>query len=1118
MTNVRAWLGDLNLGRYADAFEENDIDPRALIELTDQDLKDIGVTSLGHRRVLLGAIKQLASQKAEPPAPEQVGLNADAANRDQREAERRQLTVMFCDLVGSTALSGKLDPEDLREVMRAYQDTCAKAIDRYDGHIAQTLGDGLMVYFGYPVAHEDDAQRAVRAGLDIVRAISELSAHLESQQGVLIDVRIGIHTGLVVAGEVGGADTRGDMAVVGETPNIAARIESLAEPGSVVVGNRTRRLIGDVFEFTALGPHELKGLSAPMELFQARAERAADSRFEAMHPEGLTPFVGRDEEINLLLGRWRAAKAGEGQVVTLEGEPGIGKSRITDTFRDMIGGEEHARLQYQCSPFHANSAFYPIIGQLERAAEFAQDDAVEAKLDKLEAQWGTEEPETLALIAGLLSLPVDRYPPLEMTPQRQKERTIEVLVAKLTRLAGDVPVLVVFEDLHWVDATSLEALDQVIGAVDTLPVLVVATFRPEFEARWSGQSHATLLSLNRLGKRQAGELVDQVTGAKRLPDVLRDQIVAKTDGVPLFVEELTKAVIESDIVVDGGDRYELSGSVDAITIPDTLHDSLMARLDKLIPVKEVAQVGAAIGREFSYQLMAALTPMSTSELDAALEKLVESQLVHSRGAPPDATYTFKHALVQDAAYNSMLKRDRLTLHKEIAETLTANFPTISETEPEILAHHYTRAELADAAIPKWLAAGRLALSRFAPTEALGHLRSGFNLIDRLPVSQDRDSVELALLMTTAAAYNATEGWASDYTKTTYDRALPIIQRLGSDESTFDTMIGIYYFYNVRGQMDEGAPVIVDAVTYADKKGSAANKLVAYQAYGQNTWYRGEFAKSVDCFETSMSVYDRAEHAAVANVWGVDFYASDHAWLGSAYWLVGRPDQASSAVLRALEHAKTMQQANTEAWVESICSFARLLQGELDLAVETAISACQKSAAIDYKIMEYIARAVQGAAYILQGANSLGINELERGLASFQGLGGGSYVPWWNSILAFGYAKDGRFDDAQRLLDAAERQAEEEGEVWSDPIIREMRGKAFLLEGENAKAAGQFRDGLEIANTLNSPSMALRVATPLAKIVEPDEGRAVLEPIYQSFTEGFSAPDLVAAKQALDELN
>jgi tetratricopeptide (TPR) repeat protein len=466
----------------------------------------------------------------------------------------------------------------------------------------------------------------------------------------------------------------------------------------------------------------------------------------------------------------------------------------------------------------------------------------------------------------------------------------------------------------------------------------------------------------------------------------------------------------------------------------------------------------------------------------------------------------------------MLKRDRLDLHKKIADTLAANFPAIAKTEPEILAHHYTRAELADAAVPNWLAAGQLALSRFAPTEALGHLDSGLRLVNRLAESPDRDRLELALHMATASAYNATQGWASDRTKATYDRALPIIQRLGSDESTFDTMIGIYYFYNVRGLMEEGTPVIVDAVNYADRQGSAANKLVAYQAFGQNTLYRGEFSKSVDCLETSMSVYERAKHAALANVWGTDFYASDLAWLGSVYWLVGWPDQASMAVERAREHAQSMHQANTEAWVEAICSLARLLQGELDLAVETAISACQKASGIDFKIMEHIARAVLGAARILQGANSVGISGLESGLASFEGLGGGSFVPWWKSILGFGYAKDGRFDDAQRLLDDAGRQAEFGGQIWSDPIINEMRGKVSLLKGERAQAIDHFKTGFEIAHNLASPSLALRLATNLAVLVDPEAGRSILRPVYHQFTEGFSAPDLRAAKQVLETLN
>jgi class 3 adenylate cyclase len=791
MSSIRAWLKESGLEQYAGAFEENAITVDLVRDLTDDDLKDLGITMMGHRKALLRAIDALSVNDGliQPGAP--VHKKSATLRNARRDSERRQITVMFCDLVGSTALAEKLDPEDLRDVMRAYQDASGVAIARFGGHVAQTLGDGLMVYFGYPIAHEDDAHRAVSAGIAILSEIEKLNSEVAAKQGIEIAVRIGIHTGPVVAGEVGGIDTRGDMAVIGETPNVAARVEAHAKPNTVVVSARTHRLVSTLFDFDDLGEHRLKGVGTPIRLFSVTGTRPAESRFEAMHPAGLTPFVGRDEEIGLLMGRWDQARDSEGQVALLCGEPGIGKSRITSTFRDMIAGDQHIRLQYQCSPFFTNSAFYPIIQQMEFAAGFVADDATETKLDKLETVLGrfaSDVPAVAPLFFAMLSLPLTRYPPLNVSPQRQKEMTIEVLVEQLRGLARQNPVLMVFEDVHWIDPTSLEVLDHVIAAVAELPVLLIVTFRPEFEPHWGGVSHVTVHTMNRLGRRQCAAMIDRVAGDKLLPESLKDQIVIKTDGVPLFIEELTKAVLESDIVVDAGDHFELSGSVDEIAIPDTLHDSLMARLDKLIPVKEVAQIGAAIGREFSYRLMAALSPMSGPDLDAALDKLVDSQLVYRRGTPPEAAYTFKHALVQDAAYDSLLKSDRLDLHKQIAETLAANFPDISETEPELLAQHYTRAELADAAVPSWLAAGQLALSRFAPTEALGHLRSGLGLIDRLPESRDRDRMELSLHMTTAAAYNATEGWASDHTKATYDQALPIIQRLGDDENVFDTMI------------------------------------------------------------------------------------------------------------------------------------------------------------------------------------------------------------------------------------------------------------------------------------------------------------------------------------------
>jgi class 3 adenylate cyclase len=638
--DVAAWLHGLGLGRYEQAFRENEIDWDALPKLTAEDLKDLGVVLGGHRRKFLEAIVALGG--ALPVAA------ATVASRDVPapvDAERRQLTVMFCDLVGSTALSSRLDPEDLREVIAAYHHAVAEIVARFDGFVAKYMGDGVLVYFGYPRAHEDDAERAVRAGLGVIDAIGRLDV-----KSVKLLARVGIATGLVVVGDLIGEGSAQEQSVVGETPNLAARLQALAEPDAVVIAAGTRRLVGDLFEYRDLGAVEVKGIADPVPAWQVLRPSVVASRFEALRGSALTRLVGRDEEIDLLLRRWARAKAGDGQIVLISGEPGIGKSRITAALAERLQAEPHLRLRYFCSPHHQDSALFPFIDQLGRTAGFARDDTPATRLEKLEAVLALAAPpdEDVALLADLLSLPAsERHPLPNLSPQRKKERTLEALIHQLEGLARQQPVVMVFEDAHWIDPTSCELLDLLVERVHRLPVLLIVTFRPEFQPPWTGQSQVTMLALNRLDRHDRTVLVEQIAGGKALPADVIDQIVDRTDGVPLFVEELTKSVLESGVPLLG--------------IPTTLHESLMARLDRLASVRLVAQIGAAIGREFPYPLLYAVSRLPAEELQAGLARLVASALVSQRGTPPDAVYTFKHALVQDAAHGSLLRSTRQQL-------------------------------------------------------------------------------------------------------------------------------------------------------------------------------------------------------------------------------------------------------------------------------------------------------------------------------------------------------------------------------------------------------------------------------------------------------------------------
>jgi class 3 adenylate cyclase len=717
--DIGEWLDDLGLGKYTKVFAENEIDLATLPHVTEEDLKVLGLT-LGARRKLLAAVERL-DHEIKPKS----GARVDGDRAGGTEAERRQLTVMFCDLAGSTELSERLDPEDLREILQAYQKACSEIIGRYEGHVAKYIGDGLLVYFGYPKAHEDDAQRAVRAGLEIVSGVAGLSGRIGAPPNIELAAHLGIHTGLVVAGEMGAGDTREEMAIVGETPNIAARLEGLAGPGSVLISDSTHSLIEGLFVCEALGPQSLKGISEPVAVYRVKGETTARSRFEAAASRGLMPLVGREQEMALLLDRWEQAKHGEGQVVLLSGEAGIGKSRITRMLRDRVASEDHVRLRYQCSPYHTNSALHPIMDQLERAAGFARDDPARVRLGKLEsllAQSSRQPAEAVPLLAAVLSIPTgDRFPPLELSPEAQKERTLAALIDQIKGLAENRPLLIIFEDAHWIDPTSQELLDLIVDHAQALKALVLITYRPVFASPWGGHPHVTSLTLNRLGRRQSQSMVRALTANKSLPDEVLDQILAKTDGVPLFLEELTRTVLESGLLKEEEDLYVLAGPLPPLAIPATLHDSLMARLDRLSPIKEVAQTAAAIGREFSHQLLSEVSTATDEGLEDALAQLAEAELVFRRGKPPQATYTFKHALVRDAAYESLLKSKRRELHGRIAEALEQSFPERAEVEPELLAYHLTEAELTEPAIAYWRTAGLRAIERSANVEAVAHL-------------------------------------------------------------------------------------------------------------------------------------------------------------------------------------------------------------------------------------------------------------------------------------------------------------------------------------------------------------------------------------------------------------
>lgn len=728
MPEVREWLVSLGLAQYADTFDENAIRWDVLSDLDHDILKDIGVLAAGDRVRILKAVAALQAEN------EPTGLTSLAPPAVRSiaggDAEHRQLTVMFCDLVGSTELSQTYDPEQLRELNRTYQDAAKAAIEKFDGYVARYMGDGVLAYFGYPKAHEDDAEQAVRAGLELTTSLSRLDTFTE------LSARVGIATGPVIVGDLIGDGASQESAVVGETPNLAARLQGIAEPDSVVISDSTHALLLGLFDCADLGAQRLKGFSDLHRPWRVMGERSSNSRFEALHSEALTPFVGRASELGLLVDRWETAVAGEGQVVLLEGEPGIGKSRLADEFRRAIGSRSHSAIRYQCSSHHTNSAFFPFVSQLQHASNIRVQDDLEQRLDKLESVVvdTPERSKTLWLFAALLSLPTDRYPALILEHEQLKSATIEAFRSQLAAFCRDAPVLILFEDVHWIDPTSREVLDTLMEAGQQLPVLFVLTRRPESDSAWGGHGLATELRLNHLARRDGLSIIRDVAQGKDLPEEVTRQILAKTDGVALFVEELTKTVLESGLLREEPGGYVLDGPLPELAIPSTLRDSLMARLDRLLPVKQIAQAGACIGREFSHGLLQVVTGMPETALRHGLGQLIDNQLIFQRGTPPDATYTFKHALVQDVAYEGLLRARRREIHAAILAALEEDHRENLSEVIELLAYHAQRGELLEKAVTYLRQAGGKAYARSAGRESRAYYDQALGILNAFPES------------------------------------------------------------------------------------------------------------------------------------------------------------------------------------------------------------------------------------------------------------------------------------------------------------------------------------------------------------------------------------------------
>jgi TOMM system kinase/cyclase fusion protein len=1064
------------------------------------------------------------------PAPMDVppGQAESLIGSETSDAERRQLTVLFCDLVDSTGLASQLDPEELRVVVRAYQDTCARVIARFEGHIAQYLGDGLLVYFGYPQAHEDDAQRAVRTGLGMVEALRQLNTRLGQERGVQLAVRLGIHTGLVVVGEVG-SGSRQEQLALGETPNVAARLQGLATPNTLVISAATLPLLGGFFVCQSLGTPPLRGTTQPLAVYQVLHESTARSRLEAAGSRDLTPLVGRAQEVGLLLERWAQVKDGSGQVVLLSGEAGIGKSRLVQVLQEHVASEPRAWLTpCQCSPYHQNSALYPWIELLERLAlRFEREESPQQKRRKLEGflvQHGLSLAEAVPLFAALLSLPLPAaYAPLSLSPEQQKQKTLQGLLTILLRIAAQQPVLLVMEDLHWVDPSTLELLNLLVDQGPTARILALLTFRPDFSPPWTGRAHCTQVTMSRLPRHQAVEIIRQVAHGRTLPSEVVEQIVAKTDGVPLFVEELTKMVLESGLLQEREERYELSGPLPALAIPTTLHDSLMARLDRLGAVKNMAQLGATLGREFPYALLQAVAPWDEVTLQRGLQQLVETEFLYQRGVPPQATYLFKHALIQDAAYQSLLRSTRQQYHQRIAHILEQQFPETVETQPELMAHHCTEAGDTVQAIGYWQQAGQRAIERSAHVEAITHLTTGLALLKALPETSERTQQELSLYIALGIPLIATKGYAAPEVGHVYTQARDLCQQLGETTALFPVLRGLWIFSVQQGQLQTGKELGIQLLNLAQNQHDPTLVLEAHRALGSTLYFLGEFAPARVHLEHGIDLYDPHQHRSLAFRYGQDPGVVCRTFAAWVLWSLGYPDQALQQSQEALTLAQDLAHPFSLGYALFFAARLHQYRREAPAVQEWAEALISLAREQGFTQMSAMGTIMRGWAFAEQGQKEEGLAQIHQGLSAYRATAAEVTRPFFHSLLAAQYGQAGQVNEGLHVLTEALAALSTHGRHFYEAEMHRLKGELLLRRASPTEEAEAYmHQALVIARHQQAKSLELRAAVSLGRLWQQQGKRTeaynLLAPIYGWFTEGFDTPDLRQARALLDELS
>jgi class 3 adenylate cyclase/predicted ATPase len=1102
LESVGAWLNRLGLGAYEMTFEANRVDLEVAAQLSDADLKDLGIRPLGDRKRLLQAIAELRSSGAQ---------------LRRHQWERRHLTVMFCDLKGSTVLATQLDPEDLASVIGAFQHCCADIIAHYEGFIARYLGDGILVYFGYPQAREDDTERAVRAALAIIEDISSL----EPMPGLRIQVRVGIATGPVVVGDSSDGAVLERHGVVGQTPNLAARLQAVADPNSPVISESTYRLAGHVFECVALKPLSLAGFAAPIDAWSVVRERPFSGRFEARRTVGLTPYVGRTADLAVLTNCWRLAISASGQVVSISGDPGIGKSRIVQELADRID-QPHLRIDYFGSDYLRNSPLSPVIAQIERDAGIALDDPPEDRRAKLEASLASTpracEAGAAAVLASLISLPpAAADPPPDPDLAVRKRRTFQIIVDLIAERAAREPILVVCEELHWFDPTTLEMLTLLIKRIQTLPVLMILTFRPEFTSSWAGR-HVTSILLERLDREAGARLVERVAQDKAVPSEVLDQIVARSDGNPLFIEELTKAILTASLNSAVGDTLTLTDR-----IPETLQESLIAKLDRLQTAREILQVGAAIGREFREDLLEAVTAIDRADLLDKLEQAITGDLLYRHAPPSGTVYVYKHALVQDAAYETILHSRRRDIHKRIAEALEVHFPATTQSQPELLAQHWQRDTDIRKAIHYWVRAGKWAAERSAVAEANAHLRQALQLVETLPAGSERDGFELEITARLGGVLRAVEGPAATATGEAFGRAKELCRQTGDNTLLAPCLAGLYGYHLVRAENAAAGEAARELLALAEARHDRLYQMIGHRAVGAVLCHTGHFAEAREHLERSLALYDPVDDGPLAFLYGTDHAQTASSFLTFVLRMMGFPDQANLREELALTQAKELGHLYSLVQTHMFRGVLRVVVRDWEAGASVAGEMLELIKGHSFRMAVASSGFCLAACRPGHGRLQQRLEELQEAAAVWWSTGALNYRPMHLAFIAEAHAAAGDPLQGLKTLEEALMIVEATDERWMEAELHRLVGELrMLLENPRLdEVESCFRKAIGIATRQSAGVWELRAATSLASLLHTsgrtDEAGAILAPAYDRFTEGLDSPDMRMAREILGRL-